>query len=342
MNVAFNMLISVITPCFNEEDNVEACRDEVRKMFEEQLPDYDYEHIFSDNASRDKTVDRLLAMARDDKRVKIIVNARNLGPFRNTFNALKSASGDAIVVQLPADLQDPPSLIPEFIQHWKAGYKVVYGIRRQRREQAWLRRARWLYYRLVAWTTDVDLPTDTGEFQLIDRSVADTIIRIDDYYPYLRGLIAQCSQRSIGVEYTWQTRRSGQSKNRLYHLIDQALNGFVSTSNVPMRLSIFVGFALAFVSIIYALVQFVFILIFFGTAPAGMPTLIVGLFFFSGVQLLFMGIMGEYIAAIHSQVRRGPVLDDALRVNFESSDNDDSPRVDGTDDVKRTPRHHGL
>lgn len=342
MNLAFNMLISVITPCFNEEDNVEACRDEVRKVFEEQLPDYDYEHIFSDNASRDKTVDRLLAMARDDKRVKIIVNARNLGPFRNTFNALKSASGDAVVVQLPADIQDPPSLIPEFIRHWKAGYKVVYGIRRRRQERWYLRRARWLYYRLVAWTTDVDLPTDTGEFQLIDRSVADTITRVDDYYPYLRGLIAQCSQRSIGVEYTWQTRRSGTSKLRLYHLIDQALNGFVSTSNVPMRLSIFVGFALAFVSIIYALAQLVISLVFFGAAPAGMPTLIVGLFFFSGVQLLFMGIMGEYIAAIHSQVRRGPVLDDALRVNFESSDNDDSPCVDGTDDVKRTPRHHGL
>ena len=336
------MLISVITPCFNEEDNVEACRDEVRKVFEEQLPDYDYEHIFSDNASRDKTVERLLAMARDDKRVKIIVNARNLGPFRNTFNALKSASGNAVVVQLPADLQDPPSLIPEFIRHWKAGYKVVYGIRRRRQERWYLRRARWLYYRLVAWTTDVDLPTDTGEFQLIDRSVADTITRVDDYYPYLRGLIAQCSQRSIGVKYTWQTRRSGTSNLRLYHLIDQALNGFVSTSNVPMRLSIFVGFALAFVSIIYALAQLVISLVFFGTTPAGMPTLIVGLFFFSGVQLLFMGIMSEYIAAIHSQVRRGPVLGDALRVNFESSDNDDSPRVDGTDDVRRTPRHHGL
>lgn len=332
------MLISVITPCFNEEDNVETCRDEVRKVFEEQLPEYAYEHIFSDNASRDKTVERLLKMARDDKRVKIIVNARNLGPFRNTFNALKSASGDAVVVQLPADLQDPPSLIPEFIRHWKAGYKVVYGIRSRRRERWSLRRARWLYYRLIAWTADVNLPTDTGEFQLIDRSVADTIIRVDDYYPYIRGLIAQCSQRSIGVEYTWQTRRHGTSKLRLYHLIDQALNGFISTSNVPMRLSIFLGFALSFASIIYALAQMVIILIFFGSVPPGIPTLIVGLFFFSGVQLFFMGILGEYVAAIHSQVRRGPVLDDALRINFESSDNDDSPHAE---DAKRTSPHHG-
>lgn len=332
------MLISVITPCLNEEDNVAVCRDEVRKTFQEWLPDYEYEHIFSDNASRDKTVERLLVMAQDDKRVKIIVNARNLGPFRNTFNALKSASGDAVVVQLPADLQDPPSLIPEFIRHWKAGYKVVYGIRRRRRERWYLRRARWLYYRLVAWTTDIDLPVDTGEFQLIDRSVADTVIRVDDYYPYIRGLIAQCSQRSIGVEYTWQTRRHGTSKHRLYHLIDQALNGFVSTSNVPMRLSIFLGFALAVVSIIYALAQMVITVMLFGTTPPGMPTLIVGLFFFSGVQLLFMGILGEYIAAIHSQVRRGPVLDDTLRINFESSDHDDSPHAE---DATRTSPDHG-
>ena len=334
---SLEMLVSVITPCFNEEDNVEACRNEVRKVFEEQLPEYAYEHIFSDNASHDKTVERLLAMAQDDKRVKIIVNARNLGTFRNTFNALKSASGDAVVVQLPADLQDPPSLIPEFIRHWKAGYKVVYGIRRSRRERWYLRRTRWLYYRLVAWTTDVDLPVDTGEFQMIDRSVADKIIRVDDYYPYIRGLIAQCSQQSIGVEYTWQTRRHGTSKHRLYHLIDQALNGFVSTSNVPMRLSILLGFALAFVSIIYALAQMVLTLIFFGTVPPGIQTLIVGLFFFSGVQLLFMGILGEYIAAIHSQVRRGPVLDDALRINFESSDHDDSPHAE--DATRTSPRH---
>ena len=311
------MLISVITPCFNEEDNVESCRDEVRKVFQEQLPECDYEHIFADNASHDRTVEKLLAMAQDDKRVKIIVNARNLGPFRNTFNALKSASGDAVVVQLAADLQDPPAIIPKFVQQWQAGYKVVHGVRRKRKEASWLRGARWLYYRLVSRMADIDIPLDTGEFQLIDRSVADRLAMVDDYYPYIRGLIAQCGQRAIGVDYDWQVRRSGKSKNRLYNLIDQAFNGFVSTSNVPMRLSVFVGFALAAVSILYALVQLAINLIFFGIAPDGIATLIVGLFFLGGVQLFFIGILGEYIAAIHSQVRRGPAMDDVLRINFE-------------------------
>lgn len=321
------MLISVITPCFNEENNVKACRDEVRKVFKEQLPECDYEHIFADNASQDKTVEKLLAMAQDDKRVKIIVNARNLGPFRNTFNALRSASGDAVVVQLPADLQDPPAIIAEFVRQWKAGYKVVYGVRRKRREQFWLRGARWLYYRLVSRMADIDIPLDAGEFQLIDRSVADRLSMVDDYYPYIRGLIAQCGQRAIGVDYEWQERRSGKSKNRFYDLIDQAFNGLVSTSNILMRLSIFVGFTLAAMSIVYALIQLVLNLIFFGIAPDGIATLIVGLFFFGGVQLFFIGILGEYIAAIHSQVRQGPVMDDVLRVNFEPPD--DAPRQYG-------------
>ena len=311
------MLISVITPCFNEEDNVEACRDEVRKVFREQLPDYEYEHIFADNASRDRTVKVLLAMARDDEHVKVIVNALNLGPFRNTFNALKSTSGDAVVVQLAADLQDPPAVIVEFVRQWEAGYKVVYGVRRNRREQFWLRGARWLYYRLVCRMADIDIPLDAGEFQLIDRCVADRVAKVDDYYPYIRGLIAQCGQRAIGVAYEWRKRRSGKSKNRFYNLIDQAFNGLVSTSNIPMRLSVFVGFTLAVLSIVYALIQLAVNVVFLGEAPDGIATLIVGLFFFGGVQLFFIGILGEYIAAIHSQVRRRPVMEEVQRINFD-------------------------
>lgn len=314
------MLISVITPCFNEEDNVETCRDEVRKVFQEQLPEYEYEHIFADNASPDETARRLLAMAQNDEHVKVIVNARNVGPFRNTFNALKSTSGDAVVVQFAADLQDPPATIVEFVKQWESGYKVVYGVRRKRREKLWLRGARWLYYRLVCRMADIDIPPDTGEFQLIDRSVSDRLSMVDDYYPYIRGLIAQCGQRAIGVDYEWQERRSGKSKNRIYNLIDQGLNGLVSTSNVPMRLSIFAGFVLAVLSVVYALIQLVVNLVFLKAAPDGIATLIVGLFFFGGVQLFFIGILGEYIAAIHSQVRRGPVMNDTLRINFEERD----------------------
>ena len=314
------MLISVITPCFNEEDNVETCRDEVRKVFQEQLPEFEYEHIFADNASQDQTVKVLLAMARDDEHVKVIVNALNIGPFRNTFNALKSTSGDAVVVQLAADLQDPTSVIVEFVRQWEAGFKVVYGVRRKRRERAWLRGARWLYYRIVCRMAEIDIPLDAGEFQLIDRSVADRLSMVDDYYPYIRGLIAQCGQRAIGVDYDWQHRRSGKSKNRLYNLIDQAFNGLVSTSNIPMRLAVFVGFSLAFASIVYALIQLAINLFFLGAAPDGIATLIVGLFFFGGVQLFFIGILGEYIAAIHSQVRRGPLMEEKLRFNFDQRD----------------------
>lgn len=318
------MLISVITPCFNEEDNVEACRAEVRQVFTERLPQYEYEHIFADNASQDGTLEKLLAMAREDTRVKVIVNARNLGPFRNAFNALKNASGDAVIVQLAADLQDPPAVIAQLAQQWQAGYKVVYGVRRHRPEPVWLRGARWLHYRLVARMADIEVPLDAGEFQLIDRSVVDMLTAVDDYYPYLRGLIARCGQRSIGVEYDWQKRRAGKSKNRLYHLIDQALNGLISMSNVPMRLSVFLGFALAASSFAYALATFILNLVFYGAAPPGIPTLITGLFFFGGVQLFFIGVLGEYIAAIHAQVRRAPAMDVVRRVNFDPPDENGS------------------
>lgn len=318
------MLISVITPCFNEEENVAACRDAVRRVFEEQLPQSDYEHIFADNASTDGTLAALADLAAADARVKVIGNARNVGPFRNTFNALRSASGDAVVVLLAADLQDPPELIATFVQRWQEGYDVVYGVRAKRRESARMRLARRLYYRLVARLADVDIPVDTGEFQLVDRKIAERLKEVDDYYPYIRAMIAQCGGKAVGVPYEWRARRRGKSKNRLYHLLDQGMNGLISTSNLPMRLSVFAGFALSAASILYALIQLAWNLIFFGAAPSGIATLIIGLMFFSGVQLFFIGILGEYIAAIHAQVRRGPKVAETLRLNFETNaDGDD-------------------
>lgn len=313
------MLISVITPCFNEEENVEACRDEVRRVFRKELPEYEYEHIFTDNSSEDSTVDVLLAMAREDEHVKIIVNALNIGPFRSTFNALKSASGDAVVVQLAADLQDPPAVIVDFVRQWEAGYKVVYGVRNRRREPIWLRAARWLYYRLVCGMADVKTPANSGEYQLVDRWIADGLASVDDHYPYVRGLIARCGQRAIGVNYDWQKRRAGRSKNDLRELLDQAFNGLVSTSNVPMRLSILLGFGSTVLSVVCGLIWLGADLLSLGASPDLTGILALALFFVGGVQLFFIGILGEYIGAIHSQVRRGPAMGEVLRVNFNQS-----------------------
>lgn len=313
-------VISILTPCYNEELNIRNCYEAVRTLFENDLKEYDYEHIFSDNASTDKTVDILKEIAAKDLRVKIIINSRNFGPFRSAFNCLLNARGDAVVVFLAADLQDPPGLILEFIKKWQEGYKVVYGVRSKREEvfvMAWIRK---LYYRVVNRLSEIHIPADAGEFQLIDRTVVEALRQFSDYYPYIRGMIASCGFESTGIPYTWQGRKKGASKNRIYHLVDQGMNGIISFTQVPLRLCMLLGFALAILSITTALVHLILNVVFYGQLAApGIPTLIVALFFFSGVQLFFLGLLGEYIGAIHFQVRKRPLVIERERINFNDS-----------------------
>ena len=292
----------------------------VKRVFAERLPDYDFEHVFCDNASTDGTPDVLRDLAAHNPRVKVILNARNFGPFCSTFNGLLSTTGDAVVVLLAADLQDPPDLIVDFVHRWEEGYQVVYGIRGRREEGFLLRNVRHLYYRTVSRFAQITIPTDVGEFQLIDRVVVEALRQFDDYYPYIRGMIASCGFKSIGVEYVWRARKKGLSKNRLFHLIDQGLNGIISFTRVPMRLCMLFGFVLSGLSIFFALFALVWHLVDKGAvAPPGVPTLIVALFFFSGVQFFFLGILGEYICAIHSQVRKRPLVIERERINYAPS-----------------------
>lgn len=310
--------ISIISPCFNEEENIEECAAAVRRLFEGPLAHYDYEHIFADNASVDGSVDVLRRITAANPRVKAIINARNYGPFRSTFNALRATSGDAVLVMLAVDLQDPPELLVEFVRYWEEGHKVVCGVRKEREEGFLMRKARKAYYRLINRLADIEIPVDAGEFQLIDRIVVDALKRSEDYYPYIRGMIADCGFRPKVVPYVWRARSRGQSKNRLYHLFDQGMNGLVSFTNLPIRLGTLLGFVLAAVSMLYALVQLIINLVNSGSAQPGIATLIVAIFFFSGVQLAFLGLLGEYIAAIHTQVRRGAVVVESERINFSS------------------------
>ena len=238
-------LISVVTPCFNEHDNVNECYEAVKRTFERDLPGYDFEHIFCDNDSKDETVDILRGIAGRDRRVKVVVNSRNFGLFCSMFNGLMHTRGDAVVVLFPADLQDPPELIPEFVAKWREGYEVVYGIKKKREENVFLRSARRIYYRLVSRFANIDIPVDVSEFQLVDRVVVDALRRFDDYYPYLRGMIANCGFRATGIEYTWKARKRGLTKHNMYHLVDQGLNGLISFTKLPMRLCMFFGFALS-------------------------------------------------------------------------------------------------
>jgi glycosyltransferase involved in cell wall biosynthesis len=310
-------LISIISPCYNEADNVVACFEAVRSLFDGPLKEFDFEHIFADNCSTDATVEKLRGLAAGDRRVRVILNSRNFGPFRSNFNALLAARGDAIVVFLPADLQDPPEIIPQFVAAWEAGFEVVAGVRQEREESWLLRSIRKVYYRVVSRLANIEIPIDVGEFQLIDRQVLDSLKQFDDYYPYIRGMIASCGFRATSIPYRWRKRAKGVSKNRWYNLIDQGLNGMISFTNVPLRLCMFGGIGVAALSFLYGFLSlFVNVLYYRQLAAPGIPTLIVALFFFSGLQLFFFGILGEYIAAIHSQVRKRPVVIERERINF--------------------------
>lgn len=310
--------ISIISPCFNEVDNVRACSEAVKSLFAKggPLANYRCEHIFSDNASSDGTVEILRELAAGDPTIKVILNARNFGPFRSNFNALRAATGDAVLVFLPVDLQDPPEMIPQFVKLWESGVEVVAGARANRKESFALRTCRAIFYRLVRSLSDVDLPVDVGEFQLIDRKVWRAVIEHDDHYPYIRGIIASVGFRRVIVPYTWEARQRGLSKNNLPRLIDQALNGIFSFTSVPMRLCTFAGMALAGLCFLYAAFALAVWFVRPDLAPRGMTTIIAALFFLSGTQLTFIGILGEYVTSIHSQVRKRPLVVERERLNM--------------------------
>lgn len=309
--------ISVVTPCYNEEDNVRECRAAVKAVFEAHLQGYECEHIFCDNASTDGTLGILREIAANDPQVRVIVNARNFGPLRNTYNGVMAATGDAVLLFLPADLQDPVELLPEFVALWEQGYEIVYGIRATR-EEGWLMRSvRNTYYNLLTRFSGMTIPPGVGDFQLVDRRVLEAMRQVDDSNPFMRMMTFECGGRAVGVPYHWRARARGVSKNRLFSLFDQGMNGLVTFTTAPLRIGLLAGFVLASVSLIYAVINLVIGLIFFRElAEPGILTLIVALFFFGGVQLFFMGLIGEYVLAIYGHVRNKPVVFERERINF--------------------------
>lgn len=309
--------ISITTPCFNEEANVRDCYDAVKTLFDGPLSGYRREHVFADNCSTDRTVEILREIAAADPAVKVIVNARNFGPLRSTYNAVLATSGDAILLFLPADMQDPPSLLPEFVKLWEQGYEIVYGIRATRSEGWVMRSIRRVYYRIISKFSYVAFPPDVGDFQLVDRKVLDAMRKTEDAYPFMRMMTFESGFRSVGVRYHWLARKKGFSKNSFFNLVDQGLNGIITFTTVPLRAALFLGTAISILSIIYAFITLLIALLSTGKlAEPGIPTLIVALFFFAGIQIFFMGLLGEYILAIYGQVRKKPMVIERERINF--------------------------
>ena len=308
-------LISVVTPCYNEEGNVEELHRRIVAQFA-QLPDYDFEHIYIDNASTDGTVAAIRRLASADSSVKAIVNTRNFGIIRSSNYALLQARGDAII-NMASDMQEPPELIVDFVRKWEQGYKVVVGVKPQSKETATMFLLRRVYYATIGRIADVELiPHYTG-FGLYDREVMEVVRRIDDPYPYFRGLIADLGFEHAEVPYVQPLRVRGVTKNNFYALYDMAMLGITGHSKVPIRLATMSGFALSALSLLVALGYLVFKLLYWDSLSIGMAPILIGFFFFASVQLFFIGVLGEYIANIHTQVQKRPLVVERERINFD-------------------------
>lgn len=296
-------IISIVTPVFNEEETVRRCHEEVARVMKALAPKYDYEHLFADNCSTDRTLSILREIASTDPRVKVVAWSRNFGAERSGFAAMNFTIGDA-VIGIPADLQEPPDQIPKFIAKWEEGYDVVYGTYSNPYEGFLKRALRKLYYRVVDRISSDPLPHDFSGFALSDRVVVDEVLKLGDVEPYIRGMVATVGFRQVGMPYERQPRRAGRSKHGLAFLLSFATNGIITHSMWPIRMATLSGTILALVAILLAFVYALIKIFNWNIQAPGATSIIVLVLFFFGIQLLFFGILGEYIGAIHAQVRR--------------------------------------
>jgi polyisoprenyl-phosphate glycosyltransferase len=307
--------ISIVTGCLNEEGNVEELYQRVRNVMA-HLGRYRYEHIFIDNNSTDRTVEILKRIAAADTNVKVIVNARNFGHIRSPLHALYQTTGDA-VIGIVADLEDPPELIADMVREWEKGSSMVLGVRTTREENPlmlWVRRK---YYRLVNHLSEIETFEGFSGFGLYDRRVVDIVKSCDDPYPYFRGMIAEIGLPHAKIYYGQPKRKSGISKNNFYTLYDMAMLGITNLSKVPLRMVTFSGFVSAAICALVAFGYLAYKLLYWNRFSVGVAPLVIGIFFFSSIQLISVGIIGEYIGAIHTQVHKRPLVVERERVNFE-------------------------
>jgi glycosyltransferase involved in cell wall biosynthesis len=327
--------ITVLTPCYNEADNVQTLYERVRAVFQ-PLHEYTYEHLFIDNASTDETVPILRRIAARDRNVKVIVNTRNFGHVRSPYHALLQCHGDA-VIGMAADLQDPPELIPAFLEKWREGYKVVLGVKAAAEESPLMFAIRRLGYSVIDRLSEVEQIRNNTGFGLYDKAFVSVLRRLPDPYPYFRGIVAELGFKYATIPYTQPKRTRGVTKNNLYRLYDLGVQGIVNHSRIPLRVATILGFVSSLVSFVAALVYLAMKLLFWYDLPIGVAPVIIGLFCVASVQLFFLGILGEYVGSIYTQVRNRPLVVEEERINF-----DEDVETDRGERVRATTDRHGV
>ncbi len=310
-------LISVVSSAFNEQDNIEELCARIKQTCETLQDNYDYEQIILDNGSTDNTAQKLRDLAATDKHIKVILNTRNFGHIRSPYYGILQAKGDA-VISIASDLQEPPELIIDFINKWEQGYKVVLGQKTSSKENKIMFLIRTFYYKLLNLFNDSGtklLEHCTG-FGLYDKDVVDKLKNFNEPYPYLRGLVCELGYELTCVQFCQNKRKKGTSKNSFYTLYDIAMLAFTNYSKVPLRIATMFGFILSILSFCLAIFYLIFKLLFWYHLPAGIAPILVSVFFFFSVQLFFIGILGEYLNAILTQVQNRPLVIEKERINF--------------------------
>jgi glycosyltransferase involved in cell wall biosynthesis len=308
-------LVSVMVPCYNEEGNVEVLYERVCEVLQ-NIPGIRFQFVFIDNSSTDRTPELLRAMAARDARVKVIFNIRNFGPLRSPLHGFFESPGDALVC-MACDLQDPPEMLADFVRHWRDGFKVVVGVKRQSRESWLMFFLRGMYYRTLSRISETPLIDNFTGFGLYDREVVEMLRRIPDRRPYFRGLIAELGFARAEVPFVQPRRERGVTKNNFFALYDAAMTGLTSHSRLPLRFATIAGFVLGTLSLLVAIGYLIMKLLFWNRFALGQAPLIFGVFFLGSVQLFFIGILGEYIGAMHAQMHPRPWVVERERLNFD-------------------------
>jgi glycosyltransferase involved in cell wall biosynthesis len=308
-------VITVVTPCFNEEENVFDIYKQVKNVFS-KLQAYDYKHLFIDNASTDNTKQYLRELANQDSNVQLILNNRNFGHIRSPYHGLIEAKGDAVIL-IAADLQEPVELIFDFISKWEDGYDIVIGVKPESKESKLFFFIRKIYYFLVTLIAEVDLIKNFTGFGLYDRKVLDALKKLEEPSPYLRGLVSELGFNIYQLPFVQEKRKRGFSKNNFYALYDMAMLGFTSHSKVPLRMASIAGGIISIISLCISLFYLVRKLIDWDSFSLGIAPLVIGFFFFGAIQLLFLGLLGEYVMQVLDQTKKRPLVFERERINFD-------------------------
>lgn len=319
--------VSIMVPCYNEEENVVPISEALVAQME-ALPWYDYEILFIDNCSTDNTRPLLRQICARNKKIKAIFNVKNFGQFNSPYYGMLQTTGDC-VISICADFQDPVEMIPTFLKYWEEGYQIVHGVKTSSQESNIMYRLRTIYYKLIKRYSSVEQIEHFTGFGLYDRSFIDVLRNLKDPTPFIRGIVAELGGKRKEIPYEQPQRRAGKTHNNWYSLYDAAMLSFTSYTKIGLRMATFIGAGVAIVSLVIAFVYLILKLCNWNNFVAGTAPIVIGMFFLGAVQLIFLGIIGEYILSINQRVMNRPLVIEQERINFDEPAGDGSQTVDG-------------